>query len=565
MVDYSNIPRDSRRVPLATKVQFKFDRFSGFISEYSANISPTGMFIVSSNPEPQGRILELEFRLGDGFEIIQGQGEVVWSRSVSDGPLRPPGMGIRFLDLSEGSKDLIYRIVDRYVQEGGTPFDLTSARDRGPDEPESLGSPAPALPSPVPAFPDLPPLELDNNPFPDLDLEPVKDSSGNALPWFAAGEAPSGSSPAPPNPDEPFELFPSIGSALEEVEQTFSGQAAAPQPAPAAPEPVPAPLLFPSAAPAPLRSEPAPPAEPVDPVAAFAPGAPAPPPPEPPPSGPGLFADYLPKTAQRQEAPARKPLTSLAGSAAAQEPRRVFPWVLLAVLAVLGLAAFLFRNEIPGWLGIGGDEEVASAQAPQRPLHRRAQPSQPSQPSDTPPPVVQDLTPGSASATSAGASEPPRPVLSPTPVPTPAPTLAPTGAPARQAPPEAVQRKPAPAPLQPSAPAGGPIVTAIERITFEQSLGGTDVVLWGNGAIGPQSYDSSRMEGPPRALIVVSGIRKPFAQTKINVGTGEVKQVRIGYHDNGKLHVVLDLAAPNVKVTRVDQDGLRLRIHLQKG
>ena len=30
--DYSNIPRDSRRVPLATKVAFKFDRFSGFIS-----------------------------------------------------------------------------------------------------------------------------------------------------------------------------------------------------------------------------------------------------------------------------------------------------------------------------------------------------------------------------------------------------------------------------------------------------------------------------------------------------------------------------------------------------
>jgi uncharacterized protein (TIGR02266 family) len=584
MVDYSNIPRDSRRVPPATKVQFKFDRFSGFISEYSANISPTGMFIVSSNPEPPGRILELEFRLGDGFEIIQGQGEVVWSRAVAGGPLQPPGMGIRFLDLSEGSKDLIYRIVDRYVQEGGTPFDLTSARDRLPDAPASLDE----VPT-VTAFPDLPPLDLDDNPFPDLDLDPVKDSSGNALPWFAAGEAPaaaspaSGSSPAPSNPDEPFELFPSIGSALEEVEQTFSGSAAgrslpreeppapqpvppkpvAPQPPPAAPEAVPAPLLFPSASPAPLRPErpaaapsPLPPftmeepvePEPVDPFASF-----APPPPEPPPSGPGLFADYLPKPAPRQESPTRKPLTSLAGSAAAQEPRRVFPWVLLAVLAVIGVAAFLFREEIPGWLGLGGDEEIASAQAPQRPLRRRVQPDQPA---DSPPPVVQDLTsdagleaPAAASST---APEPPRP----------------TPAPARQAPealPEAVQRKPSPAPLPPLAPAGGPAVTAIERITFEQSLGGTDVVLWGNGAIASQSFTSSRMDGPPRALIVVSGIRKPFPQSKIAVGTGEVKQVRIGYHDNGRLHVVLDLAAPDVKVTRVDQDGLRLRIHLQKG
>ena len=52
MVDYSNIPRDSRRVPIAAKVQFKFDRFSGFISEYSSNISPTGMYIVTDQPEP---------------------------------------------------------------------------------------------------------------------------------------------------------------------------------------------------------------------------------------------------------------------------------------------------------------------------------------------------------------------------------------------------------------------------------------------------------------------------------------------------------------------------------
>src|SRR3954468_6879342 len=86
MVDYSNIPRDSRRVPIATKVLFKFERFSGFISEYSANISPTGMFITTTNPEPAGSILDFEFRLGDGFEIIQGKGEVVWTRAVGEGP-----------------------------------------------------------------------------------------------------------------------------------------------------------------------------------------------------------------------------------------------------------------------------------------------------------------------------------------------------------------------------------------------------------------------------------------------------------------------------------------------
>jgi hypothetical protein len=136
-----------------------------------------------------------------------------------------------------------------------------------------------------------------------------------------------------------------------------------------------------------------------------------------------------------------------------------------------------------------------------------------------------------------------------------------------------VQRKrtPAPAPVAPQAPpvpAAGPALTAVDRITFEESMGGTDIVLWGNGAIRPESYTRSQMGDPPRVLIVVNGIQKPFPQPRIAVGTGEVKDVRIGYHDAPKghaLHVVIDLAGARVKVSRVDHDGQRLRIHLQKG
>lgn len=622
MVDYSNIPRDSRRVPLATKVQFKFDRFSGFLSEYSANISPTGMYIVSSNPEPPGRVLDLEFRLGDGFEIIQGRGEVVWSRSVADGPNRPPGMGIRFVELSEGSKDLIYRIVDRYVQEGGTPFDLTTARDRL-DEPPPAAPPAPAAsaapvaPGASAPFSDLPPLDLEQHPFPDLDLDPVKDSSGHALPWFSAGpgETPAGpaagSGPAARD-EEPVELFPSIGPALEEVEEL---PMAPPAPAPAvtpsparvpAPEapPAPAPLLFPSAAPAPLRPErqtpppmafaPEPPARgpavPADLFAAFDPDLSAGPagpavPDEPAAaessalSDPGLFADYLPKTAARSETPPRRPLASVAGSAAAQEePRRMSPLLLVVgVLAILAVAGFLLRDRITGLLGLGGDDEkVVSTQAP--PRHPRRKPGAAA------PPVVQDgltsgltsETPSPAGSVAADPVPSPAPAATPPavekPVPRPQPAL-PAAPSTPPGPPEVVQRKRAPAPVPPPVPAppvqaAGPALTAVDRITFEESMGGTDIVLWGNGTIRPESYTKSQMGDPPRVLVVVNGMQKPFPQPRIAVGTGEVKDIRIGYHDAPKghaLHVVIDLAGSKVKVTRVDHDGLRLRIHLQKG
>jgi hypothetical protein len=291
------------------------------------------------------------------------------------------------------------------------------------------------------------------------------------------------------------------------------------------------------------------------------------------PASAGLFADYLPKTAAPSTAPPRRPLASLAGSAAAQEPRRKVGWlVAIGVLVVVGAAAFLLRNRIPEWLGVGGDnEEIVATQAP-RPLHPRKRLEAGT------PPVVQDggLT-SSAAASGANAAAAPSPSPPPAaPSPTPVP-VQPAGSPAAL--PEVVQRKPSapaasatphpppvPAPVPP--PAAGPSLTALDRITYEQTIGGTEIVLWGNGAFRKEGYVHSQIGSPPRELIRITGITKPFSQVRIPVGTGDVKQVRIGYHESAKgneLHVVIDLAAPGVKVTRIDPDGQRLRIHLQKG
>jgi hypothetical protein len=296
-------------------------------------------------------------------------------------------------------------------------------------------------------------------------------------------------------------------------------------------------------------------------------------------SDPGLFADYLPKTAARSETPPRRPLASVAGSAAAQEePRRMSPLLLVVgVLAILAVAGFLLRDRITGLLGLGGDDEkVVSTQAP--PRHPRRKPGAAA------PPVVQDgltsgltsETPSPAGSVAADPVPSPAPAATPPavekPVPRPQPAL-PAAPSTPPGPPEVVQRKRAPAPVPPPVPAppvqaAGPALTAVDRITFEESMGGTDIVLWGNGTIRPESYTKSQMGDPPRVLVVVNGMQKPFPQPRIAVGTGEVKDIRIGYHDAPKghaLHVVIDLAGSKVKVTRVDHDGLRLRIHLQKG
>ncbi len=133
-----SVPRDSRRVPIETRVQLKFERFSGFINEFSANISPGGIFIRSDRPEPVGTLVDFEFRLGDGFELIRGRGEVAWVREATDDPAHPAGMGLRFHEISPQGRDLIYKVVDRHIQAGGVPFDPTPP-------------PPPPVPSPVPA------------------------------------------------------------------------------------------------------------------------------------------------------------------------------------------------------------------------------------------------------------------------------------------------------------------------------------------------------------------------------------------------------------------------------
>ena len=265
-----------------------------------------------------------------------------------------------------------------------------------------------------------------------------------------------------------------------------------------------------------------------------------------------LFASYLPQPAALPETPQVRPLSTLAGGASGQQPRRIFPLVLAAVLLAVAAAAFFLRDRISGWIGLGGGEEmVAAEQRP--PLPRPTAPP----PDATLPEAVGGLT----SDANASTEVPTAPAPADRPEETaPAPAAAPPAEPEPQRLPEVVQRKPAP-----TAPAG-PAVTAVERITFEQALGGTTVILWGNGAMRPESFKQIDVDSPPRQVIQIRGVQRPFSPVRIPVGTPEVKQIRVGYHERpggNELHVVIDLASARVKAARIEPDGQRLRIHLQ--
>jgi hypothetical protein len=266
--------------------------------------------------------------------------------------------------------------------------------------------------------------------------------------------------------------------------------------------------------------------------------------------------DAAPAPALADDNPAAAPLfaSTLAGEPPPR-PRRALPWVLLAVLVVAGAGAWLFRDALLGVAGLGG-EEVAQVSPPA--AHRRqgrlrssvlpaatAAPTPAAAPAATPPAPETEVSPGRPGAPAATPAAP-APVAQTTP-----------------ASPKPQSEKPAPVPA--IREDNGPAATGVEKITFEKAFGGTDVILWGNGALRSGSYVRTRIEGnPPRELIRISGIKRPAPAARLVVGTPEVLQVRTGLHAGNELHVVLDLAGPKVTVTGVEEGENRLRIHLQK-
>ncbi len=104
------------RIGLDKPVAVRFERFDQFVEEVSKDLSRTGMFIRADSPRPPGSKFEFVLQLGEDFNLVQGRAEVVWNRTVGEGPDRPPGMGIRFLSLDRSSENVLRRLIERHVE-----------------------------------------------------------------------------------------------------------------------------------------------------------------------------------------------------------------------------------------------------------------------------------------------------------------------------------------------------------------------------------------------------------------------------------------------------------------
>jgi uncharacterized protein (TIGR02266 family) len=89
---------------------------------YATNISSRGIYIQTINPKPTGFKVRLRFNLPGDRETIECSGEVVWSKEYDSKTCRKPGMGLKFLDLSQQHADRIEAFVERkiYAQDFGS-------------------------------------------------------------------------------------------------------------------------------------------------------------------------------------------------------------------------------------------------------------------------------------------------------------------------------------------------------------------------------------------------------------------------------------------------------------
>jgi len=113
----------AKRVAIQRKTDLRFPNFEGLVTGVSSNLSTSGMFIQSDSPEPAGTEFVFALRIEE-WSPIQGTAKVIWIRSQPESPERPAGMGVQFIDLDAQSRRMIRWLVDKHLQEGGTPFDL---------------------------------------------------------------------------------------------------------------------------------------------------------------------------------------------------------------------------------------------------------------------------------------------------------------------------------------------------------------------------------------------------------------------------------------------------------
>ena len=110
--------REDLRVPTALKVSYLSPM--EFVDDYLHNLSLGGLFVKTNDPLSPGEQTPLKVFLPDKEKELEVTGEVMWVRreeeDTPEGKL-PPGMGLRFLNLSKEARERIIGTLTRALRD----------------------------------------------------------------------------------------------------------------------------------------------------------------------------------------------------------------------------------------------------------------------------------------------------------------------------------------------------------------------------------------------------------------------------------------------------------------
>ncbi|MEY4580906.1 MAG: hypothetical protein RL701_5609, partial [Pseudomonadota bacterium] len=205
----SNKSRKDTRAVVSLVARYRSPSTFEYVQEACCDVSLGGMFIQSQDPAAAGTLLKLECEADRKGTKIRGVARVVWLRREPN-EYGPSGMGVKFVKLEPGSKEIIMNVVQELAAAGIHAASISSA-------PENRGKP-PATPRP----PDPPVVEAiisDHAPPPSDSVRtaPVVDvqaerSEPPTPTVVVAPESPStpaaAKSPAPASPAASFDTRP---------------------------------------------------------------------------------------------------------------------------------------------------------------------------------------------------------------------------------------------------------------------------------------------------------------------------------------------------------------------
>jgi len=102
--------RKNPRAQVTLVARYRSPTAFEYVEEHCSDLSSGGMFIESNAPAPAGTLIKLECDVDEGAGTLKGVARVVWLRE-QEGDGQPKGMGVKFLKLEPGGRELILQLL----------------------------------------------------------------------------------------------------------------------------------------------------------------------------------------------------------------------------------------------------------------------------------------------------------------------------------------------------------------------------------------------------------------------------------------------------------------------